>query len=336
MLAATSLICADEPAPDLICSVCLDTWRTPVELKPCSHIFCSECIHHVPPIVKCPECRCYIEAFKAPNRVLTRLAEQVKVKCGGCQWKGTREESVGHRCFVAPKAPVPPTVKLHTVSEAVAKQLATYFIAFGGDAGSTAKGGDVTITKKGFFELMKCFHYGDSKEDLDKIYNAVRNVTPPPPRDGSVTVRSLCTFLAKYPAEPKRLYKLSLEDYHTCMYSLYEWFEKRKDATSLLPRDEQKFSGKEFIEFAILHKYLAPFESPREQKRAEGHWMSMVDVVDRDGMVSRHEALRFMSSCIRVSSLRDDNFEEHLCDIGDVAASPQLRRGGDSNCCSMQ
>ncbi|CUG87793.1 zinc finger protein, putative [Bodo saltans] len=449
MLAATSLICADEAAPDLICSVCLDTWRRPVELKPCSHIFCDECINHVPPIQKCPECRCFIEAFKAPNRVLTRLAEQVKVVCGGCQWKGTREQSIGHRCFVAPKgvvaptvklhsvtegvakqlatyfvsfggvtgstvngedviiskrgffdlmmcfnygdnkedldkiynavrnvlpppprdrlaeqvkvvcggcqwkgtreqsighrcfvAPkgvVAPTVKLHSVTEGVAKQLATYFVSFGGVTGSTVNGEDVIISKRGFFDLMMCFNYGDNKEDLDKIYNAVRNVLPPPPRDGSVSVRSLCAFLAKYPADPKRLYKLNLEDYHTCMYALHEWFTKRNDAKApILLLNEQTFTPKEFIEFAVLHKFLAPFESSKEQKRAEGHWMPMVDVVDKDGKVSRHEALRFMSSCIRVSSLRDDNFEEHLCNSGDVAASPELPRGSGTQCCSVQ
>jgi hypothetical protein len=167
MLAATSHLCACEPAPELLCSVCLDTWKDPVEIKPCAHIFCKECLGQLD---RCPDCRVAIGSTKKPNRILCKLAEEIKVKCSGCGWSGTREESSKHRCFEAPQTSLPNT-QMHEINPEVEAQLGAYFLAFGGRA--TDAGDDVCITKEGFFKLMKCFNYAETTTDLDHIYRGV-------------------------------------------------------------------------------------------------------------------------------------------------------------------
>lgn len=80
---------------ELMCALCLDSWKEPVEMVPCGHIFCKECAS----ILKsCPVCRGSIEGQRTPNRTLVNLALSVRVKCRTCGWKGTREESLHHKC----------------------------------------------------------------------------------------------------------------------------------------------------------------------------------------------------------------------------------------------
>lgn len=80
---------------ELTCPLCLDSWKDPVEMVPCEHIFCKGCAK----ILKnCPVCRRSIEGQRAPNRTLVNMALQVRVKCRVCCWTGKREESLNHKC----------------------------------------------------------------------------------------------------------------------------------------------------------------------------------------------------------------------------------------------
>ncbi|KAG5477793.1 hypothetical protein LSCM1_05092 [Leishmania martiniquensis] len=80
---------------ELTCAVCLDSWKDPIELAPCGHIFCRACAEG---LRECPVCREPISSTKAPNRTLVNIAKQIQVKCSQCGWRGTREKSMSHEC----------------------------------------------------------------------------------------------------------------------------------------------------------------------------------------------------------------------------------------------
>jgi hypothetical protein len=78
------------------CAVCLDPWRMPVEVQPCSHVFCAPCLRPGQP---CAVCRAAVtDASKRPHRILCELAAAVEVTCDRCRWVGTRELSEAHAC----------------------------------------------------------------------------------------------------------------------------------------------------------------------------------------------------------------------------------------------
>lgn len=81
---------------ELECALCLDSWKNPVELVPCGHIFCSECLPEK--TKKCPLCRGAITSRKPPHRTLVNLALELTVQCSQCGWKGAREQSATHTC----------------------------------------------------------------------------------------------------------------------------------------------------------------------------------------------------------------------------------------------
>ncbi|KPA79209.1 hypothetical protein ABB37_05696 [Leptomonas pyrrhocoris] len=80
---------------ELTCAVCLDSWKEPIELSPCGHIFCRECAVG---LKECPVCRKKIESSNQPNRTLVNMALQIPVKCMRCGWQGTREQGMRHEC----------------------------------------------------------------------------------------------------------------------------------------------------------------------------------------------------------------------------------------------
>ncbi|KAG5478031.1 hypothetical protein LSCM4_05429 [Leishmania orientalis] len=80
---------------ELTCAVCLDSWKDPIELAPCGHIFCKACAEG---LKECPVCRGPISSTKAPNRTLVNIAKQIQVKCARCGWRGTREKGMSHAC----------------------------------------------------------------------------------------------------------------------------------------------------------------------------------------------------------------------------------------------
>lgn len=89
---------AIEIIPSLTCQVCLDTWTNPIKLVPCGHIFCAQC--GPPGIEACPLCKCHVEWRDLPEEDIIQTSDLVRVKCGGCGWKGSRKASTAHRCGV--------------------------------------------------------------------------------------------------------------------------------------------------------------------------------------------------------------------------------------------
>jgi Ca2+-binding EF-hand superfamily protein len=86
---------------ELTCAVCLDSWKDPIELSPCGHIFCRECASG---LKECPVCREKIESSSQPNRTLVNMALQIRVKCMRCGWQGTREQGMRHVCGSGPSS----------------------------------------------------------------------------------------------------------------------------------------------------------------------------------------------------------------------------------------
>ena len=84
-----------EFSKDLECAICLEPWKDPVELQPCKHVFCRECVQRLD---KCPDCRQGINSLAPPNRILVNMASEVQVQCKRCSWKGSRAASSTHRC----------------------------------------------------------------------------------------------------------------------------------------------------------------------------------------------------------------------------------------------
>eukprot|EP00796_Vickermania_ingenoplastis_P011303 gene11303-7835_t len=82
--------------PSLECQICFDTWRHPVQLDPCGHIFCAKCV--TSSCSKCPSCREPIVKKREPPMEVLVAVENVRVLCGGCGWKGTRKAAEHHRC----------------------------------------------------------------------------------------------------------------------------------------------------------------------------------------------------------------------------------------------
>ncbi|KPA79210.1 hypothetical protein ABB37_05697 [Leptomonas pyrrhocoris] len=89
---------------ELTCAVCLDSWKEPIELSPCGHIFCRECAVG---LKECPVCRKKIESSNQPNRTLVNMALQIPVKCMRCGWQGTREQGMRHECGSGSVQPPP-------------------------------------------------------------------------------------------------------------------------------------------------------------------------------------------------------------------------------------
>ncbi|GET88982.1 zinc finger, C3HC4 type (RING finger)/EF-hand domain pair, putative [Leishmania tarentolae] len=90
-----NLCVGEDFCEELTCAVCLDSWKDPIELSPCGHIFCKACATS---LKECPVCRKPIESTKTPNRTLVNMALQIQVRCRQCQWKGTREQGMSHVC----------------------------------------------------------------------------------------------------------------------------------------------------------------------------------------------------------------------------------------------
>lgn len=320
MLSQAPTIVAREAAPNLLCSVCLDTWKHPVMMVPCEHIYCEGC---VATLRNCPDCRAVIETRKAPHRILMQLSESVSVVCEGCQWGGTRSESYQHSCYSLPsEAALASTVRrrsTHDATPELTSQLAAYFVAFGGCPSEEPV--SVTIEKPGFCELLRCLHYAESQSDFDKIYTAVRELSASSSsrasEGGDVTVGGLLQFLKKYPADPRRLYQLPVTAYQNCMYQLSQWLISNSGGSPVTNPQELstlRFTPTDFARFVRRHEYQSVLEGRVSLSEAEWieRFLPLVDVCDVDGQVSRHEAMRFMSSCIRGTSIEAENEEEGL------------------------
>jgi hypothetical protein len=82
--------------PSIQCPVCLEPWAEPRELQPCGHVFCRNCVVAVG--FQCPVCRAGVTEVSEAHPILQRMADRVSVDCTKCSWRGSRVESLAHRC----------------------------------------------------------------------------------------------------------------------------------------------------------------------------------------------------------------------------------------------
>lgn len=81
----------------LECQICLDTWRNPIQLLPCGHIFCARCVSGGAG-AKCHVCQVPVTGTEKPSAAITAATAAVPVVCSSCGWRGTRREAEAHRC----------------------------------------------------------------------------------------------------------------------------------------------------------------------------------------------------------------------------------------------
>jgi hypothetical protein len=84
--------------PDVECVICLNPWTAPVELQPCGHVFCHDCVETV---ATCPSCRGPINGRHEPNRVLRNIVHSLPGKCGRCGWRGVRGQHLESHSLTA-------------------------------------------------------------------------------------------------------------------------------------------------------------------------------------------------------------------------------------------
>lgn len=84
----------DKIPDDLICALCQDVVRKPLQTKCCGQVYCKVCINRLPRIVRgilgCPHCREKLEVFidkRAENFVNNMKIFCINVK-RGCSWLG--------------------------------------------------------------------------------------------------------------------------------------------------------------------------------------------------------------------------------------------------------
>ena len=83
----------DETPESLECPVCLSLWKLPLEVKPCRHIICHDCIrfclwNQKSEIKSCPVCRLQLMGLREPHRLLIAMLSETPVRCSACNWKG--------------------------------------------------------------------------------------------------------------------------------------------------------------------------------------------------------------------------------------------------------
>jgi hypothetical protein len=90
-----SFTAVGECPPMLQCSICLEPWTDAVEVVPCEHIFCRQC---VAASRQCPLCRGGIAGLIQPNPILCNMAARALMQCRSCPWQGPRSHTAAHKC----------------------------------------------------------------------------------------------------------------------------------------------------------------------------------------------------------------------------------------------
>ncbi|CCW65976.1 unnamed protein product [Phytomonas sp. Hart1] len=173
---------------ELTCNICMDSWKDPQEVVPCGHIFCKECCKS---IHTCSICRVPIQSYRKPNRALVNLALQVRVRCGKCQWSGTREESLRHQCGVVEPA------------------------------GGAAMGAGSPYP----FQSSPFLHGTAPAPNLNPhLVNSPNPVSPPPSIPGGRAGGRRYEVIEPYGPEPWRLYGIQQAEYDH-LFSLFLFFD---------------------------------------------------------------------------------------------------------------
>ena len=92
----------DKIPDDLICALCQDVVRKPLQTKCCGQVYCKVCINRLPRIVRgmlgCPHCREKLEVFI--DKRAENFVNNMKISCinskRGCSWMGQLTNLKGH------------------------------------------------------------------------------------------------------------------------------------------------------------------------------------------------------------------------------------------------
>lgn len=92
----------DKIPDDLICALCQDVVRKPLQTKCCGQVYCKVCINRLPRIVRgmlgCPHCREKLEVFI--DKRAENFVNNMKIFCinvqRGCSWMGQLTNLKGH------------------------------------------------------------------------------------------------------------------------------------------------------------------------------------------------------------------------------------------------
>lgn len=253
-------IYAIEYSEELVCPLCLDTWKSPQEVQPCGHIFCDECFPKN--ASTCPICRGNVEGLKAPHRTLVALALAVKVRCERCGWEGSRESSLHHKCDKKSIAarPTASTIKPPAPSNEPAHSPAPYDFGEGhslyemltsinggsdefGPAQPWARYG---MTEEEYLQAVSLFDFfteGQSEElQRPQVTRLMRwlNYAHTPQEiaaifadmdtdgDGTLDKEEYLTWLSRHKPDPQSLYGLNQVEYNQVMM-LFHMFDIDQD-----------------------------------------------------------------------------------------------------------
>lgn len=89
----------------LVCEICLNPFNDP-KSTPCSHVFCERCVMRwLETTPSCPTCRNLLNSkqLKPTERLVTRMLDQLKVKCTRCGQinleRGSFNDHFGNTCI---------------------------------------------------------------------------------------------------------------------------------------------------------------------------------------------------------------------------------------------
>ncbi|TPP44940.1 EF-hand domain pair family protein [Leishmania donovani] len=292
-----NLCLGEDFSEELTCAVCLDSWKDPVELMPCGHIFCKACATG---LKECPVCRDPIRSTKAPNRTLVNMALQIRVKPppapassssaaydyrapvpSACANYGDYTAPPNLEDFWTSGAPAPPATApgrprvieptgprpwtLYGLDQSEYDQIVSLFVFFDDNESGNLEPNEVT-------RLARWLNFANTPQDVKRIFDDM-DVD----RSGKLSLGEFLTWLRYNKPNPQALYGLTQSQYNTIMMQFHT-YDKNQDGCL------------EMNEFSRLVQNLGDVRDAVTAQRL----FQMIDQ-DRDGVISLHEFLRFRS-----------------------------------------
>ncbi|ORC76862.1 uncharacterized protein TM35_002881000 [Trypanosoma theileri] len=216
---------------ELLCAICCDSWKDPIEMVPCGHIFCRACVKDVK---TCPLCRGSVTNMTRPNRTLVNISLAVPVKCVTCGWTGTREQGNSHVCGSGTNKPTAPLSSVpgsryplvqptsatpwieYGLTQGEYDQIMALFLSFDDDE----SGG---LDRREVGRLARWLNFARSDADIDRIFRDMDA-----DGSGTLSLNEFLTWLRHNRPDPKALYGLSQAEYNTVMMQ-FRMYDKNQD-----------------------------------------------------------------------------------------------------------
>lgn len=231
----TSFMLATNCPDELCCALCLDSWKNPVELQPCGHIFCQECIG-APRV--CPVCRAPVNCTKQPHRSLVNLAQNLPVRCSSCGWTGRREGSDSHTCPTASwsgSTEAPSTTNAQSTCQGSRQQSVadTPWLRYG----LTQEEYDSIVALFVFFDsdesghlcreemgrLARWLNFARTDDDIDRMFREMDE-----DGTGTLCLEEFLSWLSKNRPDPSVLYGMSQQQYN-CVMMQFRLYDRDRD-----------------------------------------------------------------------------------------------------------